>query len=429
MRKGILYSFYYAVLLGTTLLLTGCPGGAPAGKNSIPNLRETYRKDDKLPFGGYVAFQMLEQLFPDNIRRTKKEPIEKTWAEVSDTNALYISISRNLYTSDEDVTSIREFVSAGNDLFLSAASFDNNLLEEIDCKVANSGELLQMITGDMKDTRVRLKQRPGVDTSSYSYFYKPFTNYFYGFDTNHTRVIGYNNQGDPNCIVHFEGRGRLFLHCDPRAFSNYFLLQRDNYRYMQSLMGYVHNSPQHLYWNDYYVNVRQKQSGGGSGRGGGSGSRRNRSSSNEDDSGSTLSGLKGPLWTAFWLILGLLLLYILYGMKRRQRQIPQKKPNENTSVTFTETIGLLYLQKKDNRNIADKMITYFNEFVRNQYFLNTNHVTPEFITTLSRKSGVQQGRVESLYRAIAHAQQSTHIDDYQLLSLSQLIQNFYKYRN
>jgi hypothetical protein len=37
--------------------------------------------------------------------------------------------------------------------------------------------------------------------------------------------------------------------------------------------------------------------------------------------------------------------------------------------------------------------------------------------------------VEALYRAIAHAQRNNVIDDYQLLSLNQQIQNFYKYRN
>jgi hypothetical protein len=133
-----------------------------------------------------------------------------------------------------------------------------------------------------------------------------------------------------------------------------------------------------------------------------------------------------PLAAAFWLSLIMLALYLAFGSKRRQRVIPPRKPNENTSVTFTETIGRLYLQKKDNKNIAEKMITYFNEHVRNSYFLNTNVVDDEFITTLSRKSGVDRGAVESLYRAMQHAHQSAAVDDYQLLSLNQQIQHFYK---
>jgi predicted nucleic acid-binding protein len=133
-----------------------------------------------------------------------------------------------------------------------------------------------------------------------------------------------------------------------------------------------------------------------------------------------------PLAAAFWLSLLMLTLYIAFGSKRRQRVIPPIKPNENTTVTFTETIGRLYLQKKDNKNIAEKMITYFNEHVRNNYFLNTHVVNDDFITALSRKSGVDRNAVESLYRAIQHAHQSEAVDDYQLLSLNQQIQHFYK---
>ena len=129
-----------------------------------------------------------------------------------------------------------------------------------------------------------------------------------------------------------------------------------------------------------------------------------------------------PLKAAFWLSLLLLLMYILFGGKRVQRIIQQLKPNENTTVTFTETIGRLYLQKKDNKNIADKMITYFNEYIRN----TTNHINDDFIVMLSRKSGVDRDKVDTIYRTITAAQRSNEVNDYQLLSLQEQIQQFYK---
>jgi hypothetical protein len=132
------------------------------------------------------------------------------------------------------------------------------------------------------------------------------------------------------------------------------------------------------------------------------------------------------LAAAFWLLLLLLLLYILFGGKRRQRIIEKTKPNENTTVTFTETIGRLYLQKKDNKNIAEKSCTYFTEYIRNNYFLSSNTINDDFITSLSRKSGVERQKVESLYRAIEHVHNNVIVDDYQLLSLNEQIQNFYK---
>jgi hypothetical protein len=121
-----------------------------------------------------------------------------------------------------------------------------------------------------------------------------------------------------------------------------------------------------------------------------------------------------------------LVLYILFGGKRRQRIVPAIAPNENTTVTFIETISRLYLQKKDNKDIADKMITYFFEHIRNQYFLNTNNLTEEFTAALSRKSNVSESVTQQLFSTIATVQEATTISDAQLLSLNQQIEKFYK---
>jgi hypothetical protein len=182
---------------------------------------------------------------------------------------------------------------------------------------------------------------------------------------------------------------------------------------MQDAFSYANNFPEHVYWDDYYRRLFSKRSGGSSGK---------------DSNFSSFSVIMShpPLAWAFWLFLLLLLLYILFGGKRRQRIIEKIKPNVNTTVTFTETIGLLYLQNKDNKNIAEKMAAYFNDHVRNSYFLNTSLVNDDFITALSRKSGVDKEKVESLYRAIHHAHNNPAVDDYQLLSLNEQIQNFYK---
>ncbi|MEO7768447.1 MAG: hypothetical protein ABIS01_13545, partial [Ferruginibacter sp.] len=129
---------------------------------------------------------------------------------------------------------------------------------------------------------------------------------------------------------------------------------------------------------------------------------------------------------AFWLLVLLFALYVFFGGKRRQRIIKTILPNTNTTLTFTETIGRLYLQKKDNRNIADKLITYFFEYIRNQYYLNTSHIDDEFITTLSRKSNNTKEGTGRLFTTIGALQQSIAVSDQQILSLNQQIENFHK---
>ena len=133
-----------------------------------------------------------------------------------------------------------------------------------------------------------------------------------------------------------------------------------------------------------------------------------------------------PLKWAFWISLMLLLLYILFNGKRRQRIVPIIKPVQNSSVAFAEAIAGLYLKEKNNKIIADKMITYFNEYIRSRYFLNTNIANHDFLMALSRKSGVVLNKTETLYRTMQQVSDSIEIDDFILLNLNEQIQQFYK---
>ena len=411
---------YLFLVLAAMLFFAGCSNDEGGGASrKMPDLRESYSHKDKKPFGTFLAYRQLEEMFYRNNVRDEKRNFEDSWKFIGDTNCVYINISQSLYTTDEDVDAIMSFVKEGNDAFFAVQQFDENLLQKLDCKTTwTSPDTYNFALKPYRTTGVRMKEEGVGDGPLYQYFYVPFGYHFASYNSANTRVLGVNQYGQPDFLVVFKGKGRIFVHCDPRAFTNYFLLQKNNYEYLQKAFGYLRAYPDHVYWNNYYVTIRSREQAE---------SRRN-NRSGDDESFSSVSEIMKhpPLKAAFWLTLLLLALYILFTMKRRQRIVEMVKPNENTTVTFTETIGRLYLQKKDNKNIADKMITYLNEHIRNKYFLNTNVVNKEFMSTLSRKSGVPYENVETLYRAIQHAHQNPELNDYQLLSLNEQIQGFYK---
>ncbi len=105
------------------------------------------------------------------------------------------------------------------------------------------------------------------------------------------------------------------------------------------------------------------------------------------------------------------------------------KPNVNTTMVFTETVGRLYLQKKDNKNISEKMITYFYEHIRNKYFMNTSTVNHQFVETLSRKTGTDITVTQQLFDTINQLQSQEQLTDVELLLLNEQVQNFYKNKN
>jgi hypothetical protein len=386
------------------LLATGC-GGA----NVMPPLTETFAKADKNPFGGFIAYSQLESMYPRNSIRDKRQSFNKTWNDITDTAALYVCMAPSLYLNEDEVTAMLNYVHAGNTLFIAANRIDAELLKKIDSKQSSFPQPHFFGFDSVRNTAT------ATSDTNYDYFYFPFKSAFTYTDTVFTKTLGVNDFGAPNFIMYYHGHGKLILHCEPRAFSNYFLLKKDNYKYMQQAFSFTNSYPDHIYWDDYYRKLTM---------------RRSRSNSDDDDDSnfSSLSEIMKhpPLKWAFWLSLLALLLYILFAAKRRQRIVEIVKPNENTTVTFTETIGRLYLQKKDNKNIAEKMITYFNEQVRNTYFVNTNNINDDFIIMLSRKSGVEKEQVEILYRTIQNINNSVQVTDYQLLSLNQQIQQFNK---
>jgi hypothetical protein len=164
-------------------------------------------------------------------------------------------------------------------------------------------------------------------------------------------------------------------------------------------------------WDNYYPkrNAAQNRSG-------------------DDDGGSTFSEIfkHPPLKAAFWIILSLLLLFILFGIKRRQRIVPMVKPTENTSIAFAEAIAGLYLSKKDNKVIADKIVTYFNEQIRTKYFIHLPITDASFADVLSRKTGVPIDTTEALVKNMLGVAKNVKVSDVQLLSLNSLIEKFFK---
>ncbi len=268
------------------------------------------------------------------------------------------------------------------------------------------------LKGKMHETHVSMYFGNNYTAPAYGYYYFPFLNALTDYDTSFTKVLGTNEINKPNYIVLFEGKGRIYLHVAPRIFGNYFLLTGDNYIYFDNVISYLRSDPKNIYWDEYYKNTDP--------------GRRRNADNKDDDNFSSLSVIRQhpPLLWAFWLTVAGLLLFILFNIKRKQRVIKTVKPNVNTTVNFTETVGRLYLQKKDNNHIAEKMITYFYEHIRNKYFISTVDINDEFINSLAGKSGVSKEDTQQLFFLIKEIQQEEKTEDLQLLKLNTKIENF-----
>ena len=385
----------------------------------LPPLKETFRKSDKQPFGGYIAYKGFRNLFKDRYIETVTEPFDQEWNNIKDYSdnkkySLYFLITKNLVLNYSEVNAFMDYVKAGNDLFISADYVDTRLLENINCNNERMSEIADETKGLMRQTKVSMFFGDDFKAPAYGYYYYPFLNSLSSFDTAFARVLGVNENNNPDYIILFSGKGRIYLHVAPRAFSNYFLLSGDNYKYLENVISYLRSDPKNIYWDEYYKNTNA--------------SRRKNNKAQDDDSFSSLSVVRQhpPLLWAFWLGIMGLLFFILFNMKRKQRIIDAVKPNVNTTVNFTETIGRLYLQKKNNNHIAEKMITYFYEHIRNKYFISTSAINGEFINSLAGKSGMSIEAMRQLFALIERVRSGEDVDDVTLIQLNNEMENFYK---
>ena len=129
-------------------------------------------------------------------------------------------------------------------------------------------------------------------------------------------------------------------------------------------------------------------------------------------------------WAYFTLIISLIFFVIFRG-RRDQRVIPIIKPLSNTTLEFVETVGNLYFRQSNHKNIADKKITYFLDFIRIKYSLKTLQLNDELVKQLSEKSAIDVIELRKLFKLINLVSVSTSIKKETLLELNNQIENFY----
>src|SRR5690606_37334483 len=112
----------------------------------------------------------------------------------------------------------------------------------------------------------------------------------------------------------------------------------------------------------------------------------------------------------------------IFERKRRQRINPVIKPLENTTLEFVGTIGNLYYQRSDHRNIAEKKILFLLDQIRSRYGVSTTKIDNSFFERLSKKSGTDEKLIRDLFKIIEQVRSSRAITADQLTELNSQIE-------
>lgn len=362
------------------------------------NWTETYAADDRNPFGTYVLQELLPGIFNEKDIRHSYETIYEIKDSLKQAGNLLI-IAQRAHIEKADADALLRHVNQGGKALIAARYFTGYLADSLG--IDTSSPLNDLINKEGGDTTALHLTGQGQDTTQqYRYNQSYINTYFTRFDSTHTTVVARDADYHPVTIRIQWGKGYIILNTTPLVFTNIAMLHGNNQEFIARTLSYL--PAEGLQWTEYYHMGRLEAA----------------------------TPLRFILRTeslrwAYYITMAALLLYMAFEMKRRQRIIPIIKPLANTTLEFVSTIGNLYYQQQDHKNIAHKKIQYLLEHIRSHYWLNTTHLDDQFIHQLSRKSGKSEAEVMSLVSLIVEIETANQISAQQLTRLNEKIEAFY----
>lgn len=391
MTKDWRYIIYIAILVAIFLLVQ-------LSRSKQFDWRVTYASADANPYGT-VALQTLLRQSGYQLNNSYK-----TFYELKDSipaeTALF-AVARSMSVGTEDTNALLQYVARGGHALLMGDYFYGKLADtlgiSVDDNLFKEGELFPQ-----KDTLNLHLVNTSFDTlATFPVRNDHIHTHFGRVDSVRATVLIRNEANQPVAIRVQHGQGTLILACTPMVLTNIHILSSDNARLASSLFSCLNSTA--ITRTEYYHLGRMEVS-------------------------TPLRFIlrNETLRWAYYLLMCMILLFILFEAKRKQRIIPVIKPLENTTLEFVATIGNLYYQRGDHKNIAEKKITFFWDRVRSNYYLNVSPGQDGFAEVLAKKTGHIPQAVHDLLSQFNAVHNARQIDGSTLKKLSESIAEFWK---
>ncbi|WP_020528927.1 DUF4350 domain-containing protein [Flexithrix dorotheae] len=392
--------------------------------------KETYKKDEVQPYGSFAAAELLKTLYPDSAFMEIKRSVSKELLMDETGLSNYIFIGANYYLSSADIDSLLRFMDEGNNVFISCKVTPSDLLDTIFsyqyCYDSYSAFDLWEDTIDYLPEELNLITDSVITTNFYhdelkreepykfklkhpnKYSMYATAPYFLDSADCFTPIskLGYINDHSLNFIKIEFGKGNLYYHTQPVFFTNYFLREKEGLEYFEKSVSHLTKGK--LYWDEASKIPLQY-----------------------DDFNKARSPLsfilsqKSLRWT-WYLLIVLVVIYLLVFSKRKQKIIPYVPAPANSSISYAETIGRLYLGPGGHRKIIALKMKMFLDHLRTRYNIHLHEYNEEEIKLISRKSGIGQNEVQYIFDKFDESKKIEKVTDEYLIKFYKAIEDFYK---
>lgn len=392
------------ILLGILIILVSLGILQESLKTEPISWYPSYADFDDRPLGSEVFYNLMQTTEvienQETITRNAYQFFESNKKEKG--NIIFFNSYVNL--TDAEVESTLEWVNQGNNVLIASKGFPEQLRDTL-----GFTQLIKYSYDrfNLKDAKYELSWYHRDQPQDKKFGFWKDLDYMY-FDSispqlevmsRIERLIDSTDKKQifPNAIKADFGQGSFYLVSTPAIFSNYFLVENNNYQYTFELLAYLDLSNTY-YVDQYYKNFK--------------------------------SNISSPLYylltnqqlkTGYYLLIITLLFFVIFEGKRKQKPIPVIEPLVNRSLEFATTIAGLYYKNKDHKSIAVKRIQLLKQFIRKEYKMNTEIINEEFVEELAQKSNTKVAQVKHLFKLITKINQSQKISEDKLEDLDRSI--------
>ncbi|HOY12942.1 MAG TPA: hypothetical protein PLY70_07365 [Saprospiraceae bacterium] len=240
-------------------------------------------------------------------------------------------------------------------------------------------------------------------SNSHSYFIEEMQAYF----NDEIKPLGFVNEPSKLNFIEIKwGKGKIFLHTQPYLFTNWFVKDSTGFDYLNTAFSFTKHK--NLIWYDNQIFY------------------------DEDDNATTN---KSPLKYLFshdsliWAWYTMLIaagLFVFFYAKRRLRIMPILPLNQNTSIEFASSVGLMYYHEEKFADTALILSKNLHQYIMDKYGIKYQKNDRLFIEKISLVSNQSQEEITKLFQALDHKALNIYHSAEQVINIYKRIENFKK---
>lgn len=373
----------------------------------------------KQPYGLHYFRMLMEDRGRNGSLVILNKPLKPFFAENQMRKGTYMLIGEEAYYTEEGVEALLAFIRRGNNAFLAVNRMPDMLLDKLEWYDAATDSVYPGIYYDTVSITM-----PSLDPGhNYSFWFQRGSGTS-GFNWTALQHERFNNPEHPFSKLGFMkedslccfgvipvGNGFLYLHSSPLVFTNYHIVTRQGFRYASRVFGFL-DPEQPVYFDTFS-----------------SGSFQGEVPEQLPQSWLQFIIASPGLREAWYLLVFIALLFVVFRSRRRQRAVPVLEPNLNNTLEYVSTISRIYLAEKKHKRMAEKQKHLFYQHLGYHFGIRVINNPDALAKEISVKTGLSHPLALDILGTFAEMDMKEEISAQELFSLHEKLHQYYSKRS